>query len=327
MAVWLIACVIHASAIKFLDRDLVADAQAEKAEVQKFFAEVVDQGTSMEKSLAAEKEKNKELETTAKHAVAELKKEKAAFAEELHKVEAKQEKKVKLLTTKNEGLAQELSREKLSVKLHQKTEDALRDRLSEIGKVFSTQEATVKNIIETSAEVETKLKAQDHVTESKVDESADDAKEQKAAAAATADDDDSKSAKDTKEETKADDAVTKDETKADDAKADDSKADDSVDTTVDSDSTDKAVEKAKATTVSLARGSGAATTAAPAKSEELDLEDKAQPTPAAASADADTDMDNISKEVDALSSDVDAQPESSSAMLNKAGDALSNLLK
>jgi hypothetical protein len=126
MAVWLIACVIHASAIKFLDRDLVADAQAEKAEVQKFFAEVVDQGTSMEKSLAAEKEKNKELETTAKHAVAELKKEKAAFAEELHKVEAKQEKKVKLLTTKNEGLAQELSREKLSVKLHQKTEDALR---------------------------------------------------------------------------------------------------------------------------------------------------------------------------------------------------------
>jgi len=327
MAVWLIACVIHASAVKFLDRDLVADAQAEKDQVATFLTEVVDQGQSLQKALAAEKEKNKELEATAKHAVAELKKSKAAFAEELHKVENKQEKKVKLLTAKNEGLAQELSREKLSVQLHQKTEEALRDRLSEIGKVFSTQEATVKNIIETSAAVETKLKAQDHATESKVDESVDDSKDQKAAA--VADDDDAKLAKDTKEETKADDAVTKaddtkaDDTKADDTKADDTKADDTVDT--DSDTVDKASEKMKATTVSLSHGHGTATTAAPAKSEELDLEDKT-PAPAAKSED-DTDMDSISQEVDALSKDVDAQPESSSAMLNKAGDALNNLLK
>lgn len=87
MAVWLIACVIHASAVKFLDRDLVADAQAEKDQVATFLTEVVDQGQSLQKALAAEKEKNKELEATAKHAVAELKKSKAAFAEELHKVE------------------------------------------------------------------------------------------------------------------------------------------------------------------------------------------------------------------------------------------------
>merc|ERR1719498_2112723 len=166
MLVWLFACVYHAHALteKFLDSGadkLVSDAKSQKLELGKFFDEVVEQGSALQKELAAEKEKNAELAAAAKKAATELKHEKTAFEDELQKVESKLDKKVKILETKNEGLKQELNRAKLAVNLHEKAEDVLRKRLSEIGSVFTKQEAAVNDIIRTSTEVDSKLKAQD----------------------------------------------------------------------------------------------------------------------------------------------------------------------
>ena len=51
---------------------------------------------------------------------------------------------------------------RLAVALHAKTEEAMRARLEQIGKVFSSQETAVENIIAATSNVESKLpQAQD----------------------------------------------------------------------------------------------------------------------------------------------------------------------
>merc|ERR1719352_1485770 len=185
MLVWLFACVYHAHAAaeKFLDSGadkLVSDAQKQKLEIGKLFDEVVEQGSALQQELASEKAKNAELAAAAKKAATELKHEKTAFEDEMQKVESKLDKKVKLLQTKNEGLKSELNRAKLAVNLHEKAEEVLRKRLSEIGSVFTKQEAAVKDIIKTSSEVDNKLKAQDAKETTKTAQ-----KEEVTAAAAT----------------------------------------------------------------------------------------------------------------------------------------------
>jgi len=322
MLVWLFACVYHAHALaeKFLDSGadkLVNDAQKQKLELGKFFDEVVEQGSALQKELAAEKEKNAELATAAKKAATELKHEKTAFEDELQKVESKLDKKAKILETKNEGLKQELNRAKLAVNLHEKAEEVLRKRLSEIGSVFTKQEAAVKDIIKTSSEVDTKLKAQDAKETTKT------AQTEVTAATDEKADDVAAEAEKTADEAEA--SVAKLTDKADEAEK---KSDDA------SDSADDDAAAAKSTTVSLAHGSSAAaTTTAPAKADELDLssnEDKpkaetvAETSPAPPKKEP-SEMDSISKEVDDL--DKEVSNDSSSSMLDKAGNELDNLLK
>jgi hypothetical protein len=313
MLVWLFACVYqaHAAAEKFLDSGadkLVSDAQQQKLELGKFFDEVVEQGSALKQELAAEKEKNAELAAAAKKAATELKHEKTAFEDEMQKVESKLDKKVKILETKNEGLKSELNRAKLAVNLHEKAEDVLRKRLSEIGSVFTKQEAAVKDIIKTSTEVDTKLKAQD-------------AKETKTthveAVPATA-----------AAEEKTEDVAAEAEKTADEAEASVAKLTDDAEKPAETPADDDAAT-AKSTTVSLAHGSSAAATTAAPKADELDLEEKpkveatAETSPAPAK-DA-SEMDSISKEVDDLDKEVSS--DSSSSMLNKAGNELDSLLK
>jgi hypothetical protein len=314
MLVWLFACVYqaHAAAEKFLDSGadkLVSDAQNQKVELGKFFDEVVEQGSAMKQELAAEKEKNAELAAAAKKAATELKHEKTAFEDELQKVESKLDKKVKMLELKNDGLKSELTRAKLAVNLHEKAEDVLRKRLSEIGSVFNKQEAAVKDIIKTSTEVDTKLKAQDEK----------ETKTSQPEAVPVA-------AEKTTDDVAAEAEKTADEAEASVAKLTDDASEKSADT-----SADDAVA-AKSTTVSLAHGShAAATTATPAKADDLDLpkadDSKVEPTAETSPAppkDA-SEMDSISKEVDDL--DKEVSTDSSASMLNKAGNELDNLLK
>merc|ERR1719380_560448 len=272
MLVWLFACVYHAHALaeKFLDNGadkLVNDAQKQKLELGKFFDEVVEQGSAMKQELAAEKEKNAELAAAAKKAATELKHEKTAFEDELQKVESKLDKKVKMLELKNDGLKSELTRAKLAVNLHEKAEDVLRKRLSEIGSVFNKQEAAVKDIIKTSTEVDTKLKAQDEK----------ETKTSQPEAVPVA-------AEKTTDDVAAEAEKTADEAEASVAKLTDDASEKSADTAADDDAV-----SAKSTTVSLAHGShAAATTATPAKADDLDLpkaddskvEPTAEPSPA-----------------------------------------------
>jgi len=302
---------------KFLDSGadkLVSDAQTKKLELGKFFDEVVEQGSALQKELAAEKEKNAELASAAKKAATELKHEKTAFEDELQKVESKLDKKVKILETKNEGLKQELNRAKLAVNLHEKAEDVLRKRLSDIGSVFTKQEAAVKDIIKTSNEVDNKLKAQD-------------AKETKAAQKEEV----TAEADKTTDDVAAEAEKTADEAEASVEKLADAATEKKSDDASDSDSADD-VATAKSTTVSLAHGSSAAaTTAAPAKADELDLasDEKPKAEPVAETSPAPkketSEMDSISKEVDDLDKEVSS--DSSSSMLDKAGNELDNLLK
>jgi translation initiation factor 4G len=351
--------VVHAVAHKFLQggADLAEAAQEEKLELDKFFGQVQTEASALQKALDQEKAKNAALESKAKAAVGELKHAKAVFAEELHKVESRVQAKVKNLGAENTKLKSELSRAKLAVALHAKTEEALRARLAEIGKVFSSQETAVENIIAATSNVESKLPQAQDVEVPKVEAKAEEV-DVKA--------DVSQEAK--VEETKVDEADTAVETKTDDVKMDDVKVDDTDDVKVDDVKVDDAkvddakvddakVDDAKvedekkdapavATTVALTHHKKEA--AVTAKTEDLDLVhqaladdkaakeakvDKAEKTEKAEKSDK-SDMDNIKSEVDALDKEVDDDSSSASAvksdsaqMLGDAGDALNKLLK
>jgi translation initiation factor 4G len=329
--------VVHAVAHKFLQggADLAEAAQEEKLELDKFFGQVQTEASALQKALDQEKAKNAALESKAKAAVGELKHAKAVFAEELHKVESRVQAKVKNLGAENTKLKSELSRAKLAVALHAKTEEALRARLAEIGKVFSSQETAVENIIAATSNVESKLPQAQDVEVPKVEAKAEEV-DVKA--------DVSQEAK--VEETKVDEADTAVETKTDDVKMDDVKVDDTDDVKVDDVKVDDAkvddakvddakVDDAKvedekkdapavATTVALTHHKKEA--AVTAKTEDLDLVhqaladdkaakeakvDKAEKTEKAEKSDK-SDMDNIKSEVDALDKEVDDDSSSAS---------------
>merc|ERR1719487_3130259 len=246
--VLLVACVVHAAAHKFLQggADLVESAQEEKLELDKFFQQVQTGASALQKELDQEKAKNAALESKAKAAVGELKHAKAVFAEELHKVESRVQAKVKNLGAENTKLKSELSRAKLAVALHAKTEEAMRNRLEQIGKVFSSQETAVENIIAATSSVESKIPQEAEVP--KAESKAEDAEVKT---------DVSQDAK--VEETKVDEAEPAVETKADDTKVDDAKVEDTkVTTTV-------------ALTHHKKKAAPAKTDDAPAKTDDLDL--------------------------------------------------------
>lgn len=337
MVLLLVACVLHAAAHKFLDSDsgggrLVADAAEEKLELGKFFDEVTSEASKLQKELDATQAKNQELEAKATQAVGELKHAKSVFAAELHKVEARVQSKVKALTEKNEKQAEELSRAKLSLVLHEKTEDALRQRLEDIGKVFSSQERAVQNIIETTSDVDSKLKKHDTEKAEVVEAKAEDVEAKAEAKADKVDDVKVDDVKVDESDVKVDDAV---DDKTDDAKVDDVKVEDDakVEEKVDKDATADAVPEEKkepaAATVALTHAEHKAKAKPVAKSEDLDLDDSKAKAPVEAK--ESSDMDSIKQEVDALDKEVDdsdAAPKSeSSTMLVNAGDALNKLLK
>lgn len=327
----LVAGVVHASAHKFLDSGdagerLVTDAAEQKLELGKFFDEVSSEASMLQKELNEEKAKNAELQNIEKKAVGELKHAKGVFAEELHKVETRVASKVSKLTKSNENLKEDLSRAKLSVVLHEKTEDALRQSLGQISKVFQSQQAAVQNIIQTTSDVDNKLQSQDAKAEVPKAEKVEKVVEAKVEDAADVPD-------------VADDAKVEDsakDTAADDAPADDAPKDDAPKVDADAEVEQKEAPDAQSTTVSLAHAH-AARKPVP-KADDLDLDDKPKEAPAK------NDMDSIKAEVDALDKEVDDTPATpatddtppaiaavekpdSASMLSTAGDALNKLLK